>query len=78
MINIGFGKDYKIKYYLDFIKKKLNVKGKIFFDRTKPDGTRRKLLDNSVALSYGWKPKISLSEGFNMTYKSFLKNAKQK
>ena len=74
LINIGSGKDYKIKYYLKFIKKKLKVNGKIFFDRTKPDGTKKKLLDINLALSYGWKPKITLSEGFDLTYKSFLKN----
>jgi GDP-L-fucose synthase len=76
LINIGSGKDYKIKYYLNFIKKKLNVKAKIFFDRAKPDGTKKKLLDISLALSYGWKPKISFSEGFDLTYKSFLKKNK--
>jgi GDP-L-fucose synthase len=76
LINIGSGQDYKIKYYLNFIQKKLKVKGKIYFDKTKPDGTKRKLLDISVALSYGWKPKISLSKGFDLTYSAFLKNAK--
>ena len=76
LINIGSGKDYKIKYYLNFIKKKLNVNGKIFFDTEKPDGTKKKLLDISLALSYGWKPKTSFSEGFDLTYKSFLKNVK--
>ena len=76
LINIGSGKDYKIKYYLNFIKKKLNVNGKVFFDTEKPDGTKKKLLDISLALSYGWKPKISFSEGFDLTYKSFLKNVK--
>jgi GDP-L-fucose synthase len=76
LINIGSGKDYKIRYYLNFIKKKLNVKGNVFFDGAKPDGTKKKLLDISLALSYGWKPKISLSEGFDLTYKSFLKNVK--
>ena len=76
LINIGSGKDYKIKYYLNFIKKKLNVKAKIFFDRAKPDGTKKKLLDISLALSYGWKPKISFSEGFDLTYKFFLKKNK--
>jgi GDP-L-fucose synthase len=76
LINIGSGKDYKIKYYLNFIKKKLNVNAKIFFDRAKPEGTKKKLLDISLALSYGWKPKISFSEGFDLTYKSFLKKIK--
>ena len=76
LINIGSGQDYKIKYYLNFIQKKLKVKGKIYFDKTKPDGTKRKLLDISLALSYGWKPKISLSKGFDLTYSAFLRNAK--
>ena len=55
---------------------KLNVNGKTFFERAKPDGTKKKLLDISLALSYGWKPKISFSEGFDLTYKSFLKKIK--
>ena len=76
LINIGSGQDYKIKYYLNFIQKKLKIKEKIYFDKTKPDGTKRKLLDISVALSYGWKPKISLSKGFDLTYSAFLRNAK--
>lgn len=66
--------DHKIQYYLNFIKKKLDVKAKVFFDTRKPDGVKRKLLDISLALSYGWKPKVSLNQGFDSTFKSFLKN----
>ena len=33
-----------------------------------------KVLDISLAKKYGWKPKVSLDEGFNITYKDFLKN----
>ena len=32
----------------------------------------RKILDISIAKKYGWKPKISLNEGFQSIYKSFL------
>jgi len=74
LINIGTGMDHKIQYYLNFIKKKLDVKAKVFFDTRKPDGVKRKLLDISLALSYGWKPKVSLNQGFDSTFKSFLKN----
>lgn len=73
LINIGIGKDKTIKQYAEFIIKKLRAKLQIRFDNKKPDGTPRKLLDISLAKKYGWYPKISLSEGFDITYKNFLK-----
>ena len=74
LINIGTGKDKSIKDYANFILKKLNLKAKIKFDKTKPDGVPRKVLDVSLARKYGWKSKISLDDGFDITYKDFLKN----
>jgi GDP-L-fucose synthase len=71
LINIGSGKDFTIKEYANFIIKSLNLNIKIKFDKSKPDGTPRKLLDISLAKKYGWFPKISLKEGFIKTYKSF-------
>ena len=76
LINIGSGKDMSIKEYAKFLIKKLDLKVKIKFDKSKPDGVPRKLLDNSLAKKYGWKAKISLDKGFEITYKSFLKNYK--
>ena len=49
---------------------------KIQFDKTKPDGVPRKVLDISLAKKYGWKPKFSLDEGFDITYMDYLKNKK--
>jgi GDP-L-fucose synthase len=60
LINIGVGKDYTIKQYAEFISKYLNYPIQIKFDNTKPDGTKRKLLDISIAKRYGWSPKVSL------------------
>ena len=74
LINIGTGKEKSISDYAKFIVKKINVKVKIKFDKSKPDGVPRKVLDISLAKKYGWKPKVSLDEGFNITYKDFLKN----
>ena len=71
-INIGSGKDYKIKWYAKFIMKEIGVNLKIKYDRTKPDGMKRKLLDSSVAKKYGWKSKTSLQVGFKKTYNDFL------
>ena len=74
LINIGTGKEKSISDYAKFIVKKINIKEKIKFDKSKPDGVPRKVLDISLAKKYGWKPKVSLDEGFNITYKDFLKN----
>lgn len=69
LINIGVGKEYTIKQYAEFISKYLNYRIQIKFDKTKPDGTKRKLLDISVAKRYGWSPKVSLKSGFFKTIK---------
>jgi GDP-L-fucose synthase len=73
LINIGVGKDLKIEQYAKLIMKFLNIKINIYFDKTKPDGTPRKLLDTTIAKKYGWIPKISLKDGFFLTYEDFLK-----
>ena len=72
IINIGTGKEKKVIDYAKFILKKLNYKLKIKFDKKKPNGTPRKLLDSSLARSYGWKPKFDLDKGFKLTYKNFI------
>ena len=73
LINIGTGKDIKIEQYAKSIMKFLNIKINIHFDKTKPDGTPRKLLDTTIAKKYGWRPKISLKDGFFLTYADYLK-----
>ena len=77
IINIGSGKDMKIRDYVNFLIKKLKLKVKIKYDSKKPDGVFRKVLDVSLAKKYGWKSKISLDKGFNVTYSDFLKNYKK-
>ena len=72
LINIGSGYDKSIFEYAKFILKKIDLKCKIILDKSKPDGVKRKIIDNSVALSYGWKPKINLDEGFELTLKSYF------
>jgi len=77
LINIGSSEEKTILDYYKFVAKKLNVKLKYKFDKTKPNGTPRKKLDNSLAKNYGWKSKINLIEGFNKTYSSFLEKIKK-
>lgn len=73
LINIGTGKDLRIEQYAKLIMKFLNIKINIHFDKTKPDGTQRKLLDTTIAKKYGWRPKITLKDGFFITYRDYLK-----
>ena len=73
LINIGPGYDMRIKDYAKFILKKLNLDIKLKFDKSKPDGVFRKLLDVSIAKKYGWKAKTSLNDGFDITYEAFSK-----
>ena len=58
-------------YFSKLLLKKNNYKCMIL-DKSKPDGTKRKIIDNSIALSYGWKPKINLDDGFELTLKSYF------
>ena len=74
LINIGSGEEKTILNFCKFIMKNLDAKCKIKFDKKKPIGTPRKVLNSKLAKSYGWKSKISLQEGFNLTYSSFLNN----
>jgi len=72
LINIGTGHEKSILEYAKFILKKINYKCMIILDKSKPDGTKRKIIDNSIASSYGWKPKINLDDGFELTLKSYF------
>ena len=70
-LNIGSGKDYSIDWYTKFIMREMNVKLKIIYDKSKPDGVPRKLLDISLAKKYGWVSKTSLEKGFLNTLEDF-------
>ena len=52
--------------------KKLNVKLKIKYDNSKPDGCQ-KCLDIKRAKKYGWKPKNDFDHAFKLTYDYFEK-----
>jgi GDP-L-fucose synthase len=73
LINIGSGIEKKIKDYAKFICKKFNLNLRLKFDLSKPNGTPRKIVDTSLAKSYGWNSKFSLDEGLELTIKDYLK-----
>ncbi len=67
-INVGSGEEVSISALAGIIADVVGYKGKIIYDKTKPDGTPRKLLDVSKLTKSGWKVSTSLREGIEMTY----------
>jgi GDP-L-fucose synthase len=67
-VNIGTGKDCTIKELAETISSVTGYKGKLIFDKTKPDGTPRKLLDVSRLKNLGWTYSTCLEEGLRKTY----------
>ena len=76
-INVGYGSDVTIKELTEIVARVIGYKGSIIWDKTKPDGTPRKLLDSSEIFKTGWKPKINLEEGIKLAYNDFILCQKQ-
>jgi GDP-L-fucose synthase len=71
-INIGYGEDITICELAMLIAETVGYQGEITFDRTKPDGAPRKLMDSSRLRAMGWSPKVELKQGLSFTYQDFL------
>lgn len=67
-INVGSGSEIAIKDLALLIKDIVGFDGELKLDASKPDGTPRKLMDNSKINSLGWSPRISLEEGIRSVY----------
>ena len=77
LINIGSEEEKTINDYAKLIAKKINSKIKIKFDKNlKMNGTPRKILNCSLARSYGWKKKTDFEKGLELTLNDFLKSKK--
>jgi GDP-L-fucose synthase len=74
LINIGSGVDISISDFAKKIAEVVGFEGNMEFNSSMPEGTPRKLLDITKALSLGWQPKISLEDGLVSTYEWFESN----
>jgi GDP-L-fucose synthase len=70
-INVGTGRDMLIKELANTIKEVISFAGEIIWDTTKPDGTKRKLLETTKLNDLGWKYKTELKKGLEITYKNY-------
>jgi GDP-L-fucose synthase len=71
-VNVGTGKDLTIKELAEMIKQIVGFEGEIKWDTSKPDGTRRKLLDITKIYKLGWSFNISLTSGIKKEYKRYI------
>ena len=76
LYNVGSGKDVTIKKLAETIQRITGHRGDIIWDRSKPDGTPRKLMDVSKMKAMGWQHETELEQGIQKTYKWFLNNIK--
>ena len=71
-VNVGSGEDLTILELAAAVAEAVGFKGRIVCDRSKPDGTPRKLMSSDRLRATGWRPKIGLGEGIASTYRWFL------
>jgi GDP-L-fucose synthase len=71
-INVGSGSDLSIRELAELIQRVVGFDGEILWDKSKPDGTPRKLMDSSRLFALGWKPQVDLPSGIRLAYEDFL------
>jgi len=73
-INVGYGEDISILELAKMISQIVGYSGKIIFNKSKPDGVQKKLLDSKIINKIGWNPCIKLDDGIASAYEDFLMN----
>jgi GDP-L-fucose synthase len=73
-VNIGLGQDIAIRDLAATIKEIIGFSGEIVFNPSKPDGMPRKLMDVSKATQLGWRAKIDIRQGLQLTYRWYVTN----
>ena len=72
LINVGTGMELQIRDLVIRVANIVGYEGEVSWDHSRPDGTPRKLLDNSLIANLGWKAAIDLDQGIQMAYTDFL------
>ena len=75
LVNIGTGTDLTIAELADLVIEVIGYRGRVSYDRTKPDGTPRKLLDVGRLRALGWRARTSLRDGIAKAYSAFASSA---
>jgi GDP-L-fucose synthase len=71
-VNVGSGEEVMVADFAKLIAETVGYRGELAFDRSRPDGSPRKLLDSSKLARMGWRAPTSLRAGLEQTYASFV------
>jgi GDP-L-fucose synthase len=71
LVNVGVGDDLTIAELAALVKEVVGFDGEIVYDRSKPDGTPRKLMDVNLLASVGWTARTPLRDGLAKAYQEF-------
>jgi GDP-L-fucose synthase len=74
IINVGSGQEISIRDLAQLTKSIVGFEGRLTFDPTRPDGTPRKIMDNSKLSSLGWRPALSIEAGLKKMYAWFTES----
>lgn len=77
LINIGSSEEVTIRVLADKIAGLVGYRGRIVWDRSKPDGTPRKIMDNSKIAALGWRASTSLDSGLEKMYRWYCSNHRE-
>ena len=76
-INVGFGSDVSIAELASAVAKTVGYVGDIKFDTSRPDGTKRKLMNSERLFSMGWRPSVDLDKGLLIAYQDFVNSVRR-
>lgn len=71
LINVGAGEDMTVRELAETVARVVGFEGALRFDRSRPDGTPRKLLDVSRLSALGWRPQMAIEDGIRLAYRAY-------
>ena len=71
-INVGSGQEISIRDLALLMRSVVQFEGEVELDSSRPDGTPRKIMDNSKLTALGWSPALSIEAGLKKMYRWFL------
>jgi len=73
-VNVGSDVEIKIKDLAEMIKEYVGYEGELIWDTSRPNGTPKRVMDNSKLFNMGWSPKVEFEQGLKQTIKWYMDN----
>ena len=74
VLNTGIGEDYSVIEYYNKVLNTIGYSCEVVANKSKANGNMRKLMDSSIAMKFGWSPKVGIDEGIKKTIDWYLIN----